>query len=277
MIPDTKGLIMTTIPNTNTKTVGIAGIGAIGSAVARALANDEGISGFKLTCISDPSPLHDFGVPQVDFDTLINQCDLVIECLPAHIVPELAIKAFHANTDIIFISSAALLIYPEILEAQKSSKSTAYVPSGALCGLDGVKAMRGLGIKNSKIATTKKPSGYSGAPYVVKNNIALNEITDPTCIFKGNAMEAAIGFPANINVAATLSLAGIGAQNTLVEIWADPAATGNSHEITVQSTYSTMVSRIENMPDPANPKSSVLAAQSIIAMLRDLSQSIVIG
>lgn len=277
MIPETKGLIMTTIPNTNIKSVGIAGIGAIGSAVARALVNNEGISGFKLTCVSDPSPLHDFGVPHVDFDTLINQCDLVIECLPAHIVPELAIKAFNANTDIIFISSAALLIYPEILEAQKSSKSIAYVPSGALCGLDGVKAMRGLGIKSSKIATTKKPSGYAGAPYVVQNNIALDEIADPTCIFKGNAMEAAIGFPANINVAATLSLAGIGAQKTMVEIWADPVAAGNSHEITVQSAYSTMVSRIENMPDPANPKSSVLAAQSIIAMLRDLSQSIVIG
>lgn len=268
---------MTTIPNTKNKNVSIAGVGAIGGAVARALTEDGKINGFTLSAISDPAPKSTYGVPCVDFETLVNQCDLIIECLPAHIVPQLAKVVFEANKDIIFISSAALLVYPEILELHKFSKSTAYVPSGALCGLDGVKAMRGLGIQNSKIATTKKPSGYDGAPYVVENKIDLDAIKTRECIFKGNALEASKGFPANVNVAATLSLAGIGAQNTMVEIWADPLAKGNTHEITVQSQYSTMVSRIENMPDPANPKSSVLAAQSIIAMLRDMSSALVIG
>lgn len=270
---------MTTIPNTNAKTVGIAGIGAIGAAVARALTSADGIHGFTLTAISDTAPKHDFGVPNVDFETLASQCDLIIECLPAGIVPKLASVAFKHNTDIIFISSAALLVYPEILEDHKASNSQSriYVPSGALCGLDGVKAMRGLGVESAKIATTKKPSGYGGAPYVVENAIDLEAITSRTCIFEGNALQASKGFPANINVAATLSLAGIGGENTKVEIWADPAVQGNTHEITVQSAYSKMVSRIENMPDPANPKSSVLAAQSIIAMLRDMSNAIVIG
>lgn len=276
MIPATEGMIMTTIPNTIKKKVGIAGVGAIGGAVARALMEGN-INGFTLQAISDPAPRNTFDAPCVDFDTLANQSDLIIECLPAHIVPQLAKIAFKANKDIIFISSAALLVYPEILEAHKASKSIAHVPSGALCGLDGVKAMRGLGIQNSKIATTKKPSGYSGAPYVVDHRIDLESIKTRQCIFKGNALEASIGFPANINVAATLSLAGIGAEKTMVEIWADPLAKGNTHEITVQSQYSTMVSRIENMPDPANPKSSVLAAQSIITMLHDMSNALVIG
>lgn len=268
---------MHSIPNDEVKKIGIAGIGAIGGAVARALTQGAGIKGMSLDCISDPHAENVYGVPNVDFETLAHRCDLVIECLPARIVPELAKEIFATYTDVIFISSAALLVYPEILEAHKSAESRVFVPSGALCGLDGVKGMKGLGINNSKIATTKKPSGYTGAPYVEENAINLEAITTRTCIFEGNALEASKGFPANINVAATLSLAGIGPEKTMVEIWADPEAKGNAHEITVESNYSTLRSRIENMPDPANPKSSVLAAQSIIALLKDMSSAIVVG
>lgn len=267
---------MTTVPSSAPRKTGIAGIGAIGGAVARALTQGHGIAGFHLACVSDLAETNPFGVPNVDFDTMARECDLIIECLPADIVPSLAHKVFAANKDIIFISSAALLVYPEILEAHKHSRSRVYVPSGALSGLDGVKAMREMGIKSSKIATTKKPSGYAGAPYVVENGIKLESITENTRIFEGNALEASRGFPANINVAATLSLAGIGAENTRVEIWANPHARGNAHEITVQSEYSTMTSRIENMPDPQNPKSSVLAAQSIVALLRDMTRAVVV-
>lgn len=257
--------------------VGVAGVGAIGSAVVRALTQDNGIRGYALTCISDPVEKAHIGVKNVDFDTLVLECDLIIECLPVKIVPQLAKKVFEQNKDVIFISSAALLVHPEILEWHKASRSRVYVPSGALSGLDGVRAMREMGIKQSKIASTKPPMGFSGAPYVVDNNIDLENIKVKTCIFEGNALEASIGFPANINVAATLSLAGIGAEHTRVEIWADPQAKGNAHEITVQSAYSTMTARIENMPDPTNPKSSVLAAQSIVSALRDRNSRLIIG
>ncbi len=267
---------MMTIPNRFEQTkIGIAGVGAIGSAVARALI--AGIDGFTLDCVSDPALSADLGVLNTDFDTLLHRCDLVIECLPANIVPQLARKAFSTNTDIIFISSAALLIYPQILQELKTSKSHAYIPSGALCGIDGVLAMKEMGINSAKIASTKRPSGFNDAPYIVENEIDLAAITQNTLIFEGNALTAAKGFPANINVAATLSLAGIGADKTRVEIWADPKAAGNMHEITVRSNYSTLTSKIENMPDPANPKSSVLAAQSIVATLRNMSNALVIS
>jgi len=250
--------------------VGIAGIGAIGGAVLKAL--DQGVDGLSLGAVSDPKTQD-----SVDFDALIAQSDLIIECLPAGQVPALAKKVFAANKDIIFISSAALLIYPDITKQLEQSKSRAYLPSGALCGLDGVTAMKEMGIKSSKIASTKPPLGFTGAPFIVENKVDLSAITEKTMIFEGNALDAAKGFPANINVAATLSLAGIGATNTRVEIWADPAATGNAHEITVKSDYSTLVSRIENQPDPANPKSSVLAAQSIVATLRNMHNALIIG
>ncbi len=256
------------------KKVGIAGMGAIGSAVARAL--DNGVNGFTLDCVSEPVNTSEFNVDNVEFDAMTNRCDLVIECLPAKIVPELAKICFSTNTDIIFISSAALLLYPQILKDLENSKSRAYLPSGALCGLDGVTAIKEIGIESAKIASIKPPLGFQGAPHIIENNINLNQIDKKTLIFEGNALDAAKGFPANVNVAATLSLAGIGAENTMVEVWADPNAVGNSHEITVKSKYSTLTSKIENMPDPANPKSSILAAQSIVSTLRNMSKSLVI-
>ncbi len=268
---------MMTIPNRFEEVkVGIAGVGAIGSAVARSLLN-QGIEGFTLECISDPNAGNELGVANIDFDTLLERCDLVIECLPANIVPKLASKAFLSNTDIIFISTAALLAYPQILKGLEQSQSRAYIPSGALCGIDGVRAMKEMGIISSVIASTKLPSGFNDAPYVVENGILLSGISSKTLIFEGNALEAAKGFPANINVAATLSLAGIGGSKTRVEIWADPEAKGNMHEITVKSKYSTLNAKIENMPDPANPKSSVLAAQSIIATIKNMSAALVIS
>lgn len=254
--------------------VGIAGIGAIGGAVAKALI--DGIDGFTLTAVSDPQSDKDFGVPNVDFKTLALDCDLIIECLPAEIVPDLCDAVLPEHKDILFISAAALLIYPHLLDRLQQSRSKAYLPSGALCGLDGVRAMKEMGIISSVIASTKPPKGFSGAPFIVENNIDVSQITEKTCIFEGNALDASKGFPANVNVAASLSFAGVGANNTRVEIWADPAAVGNAHEITVKSDYSTLKARIENMPDPANPKSSVLAAQSIVATLRNMNSALML-
>lgn len=264
---------MTAIPY---KKIGIAGTGAVGSAVARALISGEGIGGMVLDCVSDPFVETHLGVDNVSFDSLVTRCDLIIEALPAKEVPTLARVVFEAGKDIVFISAAALLIYPEVLEGLKASDSNAYLPSGALCGLDGVVGMKEMGIISSKIASTKPPKGFSGAPYVVDNTIDLDGITEKTRIFEGNAYDAAKGFPANVNVAASLSLAGIPAEQTRVEIWADPAAKGNMHEITVKSDYSTLVSRIENTPDPANPKSSALTAQSIVACLRNMNSKLAI-
>lgn len=256
------------------KKVGIAGLGAIGSAVARALV--KGINGLELSAASDLAPTDEFDIPYVSFDELVERCDIIIECLPPKAVPEIAIKAIKAQKTLVLISSCALIIYPEILDTHKSLHSRIIVPSGALTGIDGVKALKKLGIKKSIIASNKKPSGFTGAPYVDKMGIDLAQIKTRTKIFEGNAIEAAKGFPANVNVAATLSLAGIGAENTMVEIWADPKATGNSHAIEVTGEFSTMKCSVENMPDPANPKSSMLAAQSIIAVLEDMNAALIV-
>lgn len=257
-----------------TKKVGVAGIGAIGATVCRAL--KEGIAGYELTAISDVVAKDEWGVPNISFAELTERCDLVIECLPPQIVPDLALTVLKAGKDLMVISSCALLMYPEILKSHALSTSRIIVPSGALIGLDGVNALKEMGIKSAKIVSTKPPLGFSTAPHVEKNNIDLAAIKTPTMIFSGNALEAAKGFPANVNVAATLSLAGIGAEETQVEVWADPQTTFNSHEIIVESEFSRINAKVQNKPDPANPKTSVLAARSIIATLRGLTEPLAI-
>ena len=258
------------------KKIGIAGLGAIGSAVARALTEDGGIQDMVLHAVSDTRPTEAYGVPHVTFTELAAQCDLVIECLPPHVVPLLTREVLSKNKEMVLISSSALLLHPEIMDQLRVSQGRILVPSGALAGIDGVRALAQIGITSARIATTKKPSGFEGAPFVVENKIDLESIKTRQKIFSGNAHEAAQGFPANINVAVTLSLAGIGPEKTAVEIWADPAAPGNVHEITVKSAYSTITARVENKPDPQNPKSSVLAAQSIVALLRGMTEPLVV-
>ncbi len=263
--------------NIAVKTVGIAGLGAIGSAVGRAL--NKGIDGLEWVAASDLNAHDEFDVPLVNFEELAERCDIIIEALPPKAVPELAKITFEKQKTLILISSCALLMFPDILKYHGLSTSRIIVPSGAIAGIDGIKGLKELGIQKSTIASTKPPRGFNGAPHVNKAGINLDQIQASgvkTKIFKGNALEAAKGFPANVNVAATLSLAGIGAQNTMVEIWADPDAISNSHEITVSGEFSTLNMRIENKPDPANPKSSMLAAQSIVAVLKDINKAIVV-
>ena len=256
------------------KKVGIAGVGAIGSAVARALV--KGIAGYELVAAADIKPSAEFAIPYMSFTELAECCDLIVEALPPSVVPALTQEVFKADKDLIMISSCALLMFPGIMEQHRSSKSRIIVPSGALAGLDGVSSLAQLGIKSAKIASTKAPKNYGGAPFITAQNIDLSTIKTRQLLFKGNAYEASKNFPANVNVAATLSLAGIGGERTEVEIWADPDSVGNCHEIEVVGEYSTIRARVENMPDPANPKSSMLAAQSIVSLLKNLSETIAI-
>lgn len=244
---------------------GIAGCGALGGIVAGALV--EGIDGYELIGISDIRK-PPFDVPLMDFEELAEKADLVIECLPPKEVPKLAQIVLKKNKRLVLISAAALLLYPEIETWAAGSEGRIIVPSGALSGLDAVSALNCAGIQSAKIRSTKPPKGFTGAPYVVQEQIDLDAITEKTKLFEGNALEAARAFPANVNVAASLSLAGIGPEKTRVEVWADPDIRGNSHEITVSGERSTITSKVENTPDPANPKSSMLAGYSIVAWLK---------
>lgn len=245
--------------------IGIAGVGALGGIVARALT--DGIDGYHFQAVSNLAPVP-FDVPNVGFADLAAQCDVVVECLPAAAVPELAKAVLMAGKTLVMISSCALVLYPELADLAKNSAGRIIVPSGALSGLDGVMGMKEGNIMESKIISTKPPKGFKNAPYILENKINIETIQNRVMIFSGSVYEAAKAFPANVNVAASLALAGIGPEKTKVEVWADPEAEGNTHEIIVTGSGSVIRAKIENVPDPTNPKSSMQAGYSIIAALK---------
>lgn len=256
-----------------TKKIGVAGCGALGTIVCKALV--EGIEKYEFIGVSDINET-DFGVPNLSFAELAEACDLIVECLPPKIVPELAQEVLKRDKDLMMISACALLLFPEIKDMVEKSNGRIMIPSGAIAGLDAISALNCANIDTATIATTKHPRGLKGAPYIVQENIDLNDTKGNTLIFRGNALDAAKAFPANVNVAATLSFAGIGPERTQVEVWADPNTQGNCHEITVKGGSSTIKTSVTNLPDPSNPKSSMLAGHSLVAALKKRSDKIVV-
>ncbi len=264
--------------------IAVAGAGAVGSAVCRALT--DGIPGFTLTAVSDLNPDQArklIGRPGFDLsfaalDDLPAKADWIVEALPAKMVPALAEPVMKAGKTLVLISSAALLLYPELRDLPSRHGGKFLIPSGALGAMDAVNALAVKGIRGARLVTTKPPGAYTGAPHIVNNNIDLKAVTKPETIFSGNALQAAAAFPANVNVAATLTVASrLPAESVEVEVRADPALTGNCHEITVAGDFSKFTFKVENLPDPANPKSSALTALSIIAALRRETAPLWIG
>jgi aspartate dehydrogenase len=169
----------------------------------------------------------------------------------------------------------------ELLETVRSlarnNHCSVYLPSGAVCGLDGVKSASVCKIDSVTITTRKPIAGLRGAPFIVKNNIDIDSITGPTEIFSGPAAVAIREFPANVNVAASLSLVGIGFERTLVKVVVDPTIKRNMHEIVVRGEFGELRTVVENVPSKTNPKTSFLAALSAIATLRQVCEPIKIG
>ena len=124
---------------------------------------------------------------------------------------------------------------------------------------------------------TRKPvNSLAGAPFLVQHGIGLDDLRTPQKIFSGTAREAARGFPVNLNVAAALSLAGIGPDRTLVEVWADPTVTRNTHRIEVDADSASFSMTIENIPSE-NPRTGRITAHSVIALLRKLTSPVRVG
>jgi aspartate dehydrogenase len=151
------------------------------------------------------------------------------------------------------------------------------VPTGALLGLDAVRAAAEGPIDSVTLETRKPPGGLDGAPYLAEHGIQVLGITEPLCVFRGNALDAAAGFPANVNVAAALALAGVGPMRTRVEIWADPGVTRNTHTIRVEAAAARLTMTIENVPSEDNPRTGKITTLSVLACLRGLVNTLKVG
>ncbi len=253
--------------------VAIAGLGPIGKKVAEAL--DRGIDGLVLSAVSaqHPEKHRDWlgnlttSPAVLPIEKLSDVADIVIECAPARLVRSIVAPFVTKGKTAIVLSVGALLENEDLIELAKQNGGQIVVPTGALIGLDAVTAAAVGEIHSVRMVTRKPVQGLAGAPYLIENNIDIEQIKEPLRIFDGTAREAAKGFPANLNVAVALSLAGIGPDRTRLEIWADPALTRNVHRVEVESNSARFSMSIENIPSE-NPKTGRITALSVIAFLR---------
>jgi aspartate dehydrogenase len=263
--------------------VAIGGFGAIGQEVARAL--DRGLTGLRLVAVSarDEAKARrnleglTSDVAILPLGELAAAADIVVECAPAAVFRELALPVIEAGGTLVPLSVGQLLVHDDLVAMAERNGARILVPTGALLGLDAVRAAAEGRIDSVTMVTRKPPGGLKGAPYLVENGIELDGLTAPLRVFKGTAREGARGFPANVNVAAALSLAGIGPDRTALEIWADPAVTRNMHEIRVEADSARFTLAIENVPSEANPRTGKITALSTIALLRGLTATLRVG
>ena len=277
----------------------VVGCGAIGSEICKAIDTDKVNGhvldlGMELTMLIDNHPERieelcknlskkpDLTITDsTGLDEVFEKVDLVIECASQAAVREFLIPALKKGKDVMILSVGALLCDPGLFEEleriSKEQSCKVYIPSGAIAGLDGLKSGVIAGIYSVELTTRKPPRGFEGNAYVKERGIDLSAITEAKTLFAGSANEAVKHFPENINVAASLSLAGIGPEATRVKIVADPAAKKNKHEIEVKGAFGELFVRVKNVPAMSNPKTSYLAALSAIATLKRISYSIRVG
>ena len=262
--------------------VGIAVLGTVGKKVAAAI--DQGVPGVSLVgAAARNTEAARAWLAQLDskprlmsFEEMAQECDVIVECAPSALLPDIVEPALRAGKTVVVLSCGALLARPDLIDLARETGGHIQVPTGALLGLDAVTAAAEGKISSVRMITRKPVKGLVGAPFLEENNIDISDIRAPMQIFAGTAREATVGFPANLNVAVALSLAGIGPDETRLEIWADPALTRNTHTIVVDSDSARFEMTIENIPTE-NPKTGRITAQSVLAALRKMGAPLRVG
>lgn len=260
--------------------IGIVGLGAIGSAVAARVAAPlalAALAGRDSQATAAKAAALGLSAPVLALADLVSASDIVVDCATAESFRTVAQAALQAARTLVTVNAAALLDHLDLVEIAAAKGGRIVVASGALLALDAVAAAALGRIERVTMRNLKPPAGLAGAPYIVANRINLANLKAPLCVFRGTARAAAKGFPANVNVAAALSLAGAGPDQTMVEIWADPALTRNVHEFELVSDSVTFSARTEGVPSPDNPKTSAIVPLSVLATLQRLAAPLKIG
>lgn len=268
-------------------TIGIIGCGAIGTQVALAL--DTGrINNTVLRFLFDAdksaanglaAKLTTGGIARFsEFTELISsaefkQSSLVLECASQEAVRLFARPLLELGKDMIVMSVGALTdnaLLSALLDLSAKNGTSLVLPTGAIAGIDAIRSAR-EGLESVMLITTKNPKALEGAPFFKKNNISLDTINKKTTIYCGTAAEAISNFPANVNVASILALAGLGMQKTMVRIVVDPRIRYNQHEVIAEGKFGKLNIKLKNYQAEGNPKTSYLAILSAIETVRSSS------
>jgi aspartate dehydrogenase len=261
---------------------GIIGCGTIGGFLAEHI---KGIKSIRVAALFDIDENKSLTIKRktakkakiLGQPDLVRSCDLIIEAASRDIVASVVSDCSRFKKDVLIMSAGGLLGRRDLIIKARKAGISVYLPSGALCGLDGVKSA-GIGkIYEVSLTTRKNPESLRGAPYIKNKRIDLGGIKKEKIIFEGAASDAVKGFPKNVNVAALLSMAGIGSKRTIIRIIADPKFKSNEHEITARGEFGTLRAKTTNMPFKGNPKTSCLAAYSALALLKQITDNVKVG
>ena len=221
------------------KSIGIVGCGSIAKSILRAV--DDGRLKVRVAGVTSRTEdtARDYlskmkqPPPYLSREELIAASDVLIETAGQHVVGDLCREAFAAGKDVMVISIGALLDQMELFDLAREKGCRLMMPSGAIAGLDAIKGACVGQVDFVRLTSRKPPRALQGAPFVLNNNISLDDLKGETLLFSGPAREAVKGFPDNLNISAALSLAGIGPDKTQVSISAVPGLNRNCHDIEV--------------------------------------------
>lgn len=266
----------------------IIGCGAIGSELAVAIDSGK-VRGATLVALLDTmqdaayklkSRLRKANVSVFsDFSELtsspeFNDVDIVIEAASQAAAKSFSKQILEYKKDLLLMSVGALTdesLLSQLLSVAFTNGNHIFVPSGAIAGIDAIRSVKGM-LESVELTTTKNPRALAGAPFFNTSDVRLDSIKEKTLVYEGTAADAVKKFPANINVAAILGLAGIGIQETKVKIIADPHITVNQHQIEAVGTFGEISVTVQNVLSPINPKTSFLAVLSAIECLRSICE-----
>ncbi len=268
--------------------VGIAGLGAVGLKVAQWLDSEQAnataprLSLAAVSASSDASAqtkLTGFSTAPIicPASDLAAHTDIVVECLPPAVFRGLAEPTIRAGKILMPLSVTQLLENWDLVDLAEKAGARIIVPTGALLGLDAVRAATEGTLRSVTMKTRKPPSGLAKAPFVLEQGLDLAGLDAPMSLYTGSVRDAAQKFPANVNVAVALALAGLGPDATQYEIWADPEVTRNTHSIEVEAEEVSFTMSIAGVPTVENPATGKLTPLSTIAALKAMVQTLKVG
>lgn len=267
-----------------TTTVAVAGFGAIGKALAQRL--QIGVPGFELTAIGARDPVKTAAeadsllaqrVPVVPATELAGLAEILLEAVPTAAFRDVVEPALAAGMQVVTVSGGALLDNMDLGDVAARSGGKLVLATGAIVGLDAIKAMALGRIASARIITKKPPQSLKTAKQVVEQGIDVMALTEPLRLFEGSVRDAVRAFPANVNVAAAIALAGFGPDRTRIEIWADPGVDRNTHVVRVESDVARIEVSIANVPTLENPGTGRITAPSMLAAMIDLVSPMRVG
>jgi aspartate dehydrogenase len=263
--------------------VGLIGYGAIGQDVAKYIQTGK-VENVQLNGIlvrnkeKYQSPNAECSICDQEQEFFDLDLDVIVESAGHEAVYQYAERSLESGSHFMTVSVGAFSdqsLLDRVEKAAKKNQKKLILPSAAIAGLDRIASSVFEDLDEIILITRKPPAAWKGT--IAEEKVDLESVKEPTLIYEGTARESAKLFPQSTNVSAALSLAGIGFDQTKVQVFVDPSVTNNTHQIIAKGYFGEVEINVQNTPSKANPKSGYIVAMSICKVLQNLTSPIVVG